>query len=460
MPRKLTIEQYKQHCAILNLNSNLPITSQQIAQSYRSLAYTWHPDRNKGNREAVQRFAQINNARDELTDHILFFGNTLSSAIYKSDQQPSQNLKRLMGNSQDTEFISVPDAINNVINLTPHVSPIQKKLLSTIVDVINRFDINNFSDWKARINDAKDFIKNAIDRDMKIVDKGKTFTELLIVHFDRIIKYFDDLKLVLDEYKQSNNSEQKDIRQFDFHEGLSLIQSELTKAKQLSIANQNKAPTEYEPLPDSELPRLTYINDASEVKPTLSRGIEKQERIELAAPQIEISLEHYQTLKNEVQQKLRYNPLVIISANNPGPYIDLQRALLNLHTNNITSDALNHLIDEMKTAYRDLINPDCKNQIYLANALIPLVDFLFKAFPSEFKRRQLANQFNQLHTIISAPPQITLNSPPPAAKTNISSCFAKLFCCFFNNNEDESDSRSVNDISAENEPLLRRSLSH
>ncbi len=41
-------------------------TFKQIKRAYRRLAFQWHPDRNPNNQEVAERFAEINNAYEQL----------------------------------------------------------------------------------------------------------------------------------------------------------------------------------------------------------------------------------------------------------------------------------------------------------------------------------------------------------------------------------------------------------
>ncbi|NIS68459.1 MAG: DnaJ domain-containing protein, partial [Proteobacteria bacterium] len=50
------------------LGVNRKATVEEIKKAYRKLALKYHPDRNKGNKEAEERFKEINEAYAVLSD--------------------------------------------------------------------------------------------------------------------------------------------------------------------------------------------------------------------------------------------------------------------------------------------------------------------------------------------------------------------------------------------------------
>jgi len=58
--------EYKDYYKILGVSRNA--TDQEIKQAYRKLAMKYHPDRNPGNKEAEDKFKEINEANEVLSD--------------------------------------------------------------------------------------------------------------------------------------------------------------------------------------------------------------------------------------------------------------------------------------------------------------------------------------------------------------------------------------------------------
>ncbi len=58
--------EYKDYYKILGVGRNA--TDQEIKLAYRKLAMKYHPDRNPGNKEAEDKFKEINEANEVLSD--------------------------------------------------------------------------------------------------------------------------------------------------------------------------------------------------------------------------------------------------------------------------------------------------------------------------------------------------------------------------------------------------------
>ena len=58
--------QFKDYYKILEVDKNA--TAEQIKKAYRRLAMTYHPDRNPGDASAEEKFKEINEAYDVLSD--------------------------------------------------------------------------------------------------------------------------------------------------------------------------------------------------------------------------------------------------------------------------------------------------------------------------------------------------------------------------------------------------------
>lgn len=56
----------KKYYEILEINENA--TQEEIKKAYRKLSLKWHPDKNPGNREAEEKFKEINRAYQILSD--------------------------------------------------------------------------------------------------------------------------------------------------------------------------------------------------------------------------------------------------------------------------------------------------------------------------------------------------------------------------------------------------------
>lgn len=479
MPTQLTRKKYIQYCELFELNYHSPITAHLIHKPYVKLTLKYHPDKNRGDKKAEELFKFISVAKAELTDHILFYGNTLTSAIYDnpSDQKPNQNEKLLTGHILISASISVPDALEKIINVAPYLSHIQKNLLEAIVKVINEFNISNFKHWIERINDCRSFIKNAIDGNDEI-------TTSLLYYYDRIVKYFNELKLILDEYDQIEESEKKYITSYKFNDGLDYIKNKLNITKQIIIENQETALlTDKSRLP---LVRLgnhekSYNKRNEDDDDNLAYKTNEQNSSNVTPPKnipnIEISLQQFANIKGKLQNALRRNP-IILSNNEPGLYFGLLRDLFNLSSDTIScsSDTLDIFIADTEKAYQDLTQPNCDHKENLKNALIPILNFLFKAFPTEFKNRKLALKFEKLlppngqlkteaSLAISLEPIFRRATPPLESSStqsesrfwsNFADAFCGLFSCSSQRKNNQASDQQINSHDEENEPLISR----
>src|SRR5688572_6359755 len=58
--------EYKDYYKILGVDKKAP--QEEIKKAYRKLAVKYHPDKNVGNKEAEEKFKQINEANEVLSD--------------------------------------------------------------------------------------------------------------------------------------------------------------------------------------------------------------------------------------------------------------------------------------------------------------------------------------------------------------------------------------------------------
>ncbi len=100
--------QFKDYYKILEVDKNA--TAEQIKKSYRRLAMTYHPDRNPGNKDAEEKFKEISEAYNVLSDaekrkefDSFFEGKKQTDDFYKKNQA-SQNTKTQSDDSFFSNF--------------------------------------------------------------------------------------------------------------------------------------------------------------------------------------------------------------------------------------------------------------------------------------------------------------------------------------------------------------------
>ena len=98
---------YKNYYKILGLNTT-KVTDDQIKSAYRKLAKKYHPDRNQGNKEAAEKFKDVNEAYQTLTDENLRRKYNRVHFVYAiKDGNYLNALKDKIDRSGSNEFIEM-----------------------------------------------------------------------------------------------------------------------------------------------------------------------------------------------------------------------------------------------------------------------------------------------------------------------------------------------------------------
>ncbi len=69
-PPKTQRYEQKMQTAIAFMDLDLPLTAESVKKQYKKLAKQYHPDTNKGDKEAEKRFKQLNDAYHYILEHI------------------------------------------------------------------------------------------------------------------------------------------------------------------------------------------------------------------------------------------------------------------------------------------------------------------------------------------------------------------------------------------------------
>lgn len=78
------------------LNVKITATADEIKKSYKKLAKQYHPDQNKGDKKAAEKFAEINNAYTVLSDEEerKKYDDKLGRGSYSKDSFKRDNTKK------------------------------------------------------------------------------------------------------------------------------------------------------------------------------------------------------------------------------------------------------------------------------------------------------------------------------------------------------------------------------
>jgi molecular chaperone DnaJ len=123
---------------VLGIDRNA--TSDDVKKAYHKLAMKWHPDKNAGNKEAENKFKEINEAYNTLSDDVKrqqydMFGNTR-----QNHQQPQHHQQRRAHFPGDDIFSQMfSQAFNRTYQFNEHQvgEDIQIQLTVTLEDVLN-----------------------------------------------------------------------------------------------------------------------------------------------------------------------------------------------------------------------------------------------------------------------------------------------------------------------------------
>jgi len=114
---------------ILNLTKDASF--EEVKAAYRRLARQFHPDVNAGDRNATERFIQVNQAYKQLTAHMVDSpaGSTGFAAATPANGQTTNQSKSTSGTGKKVTFtVKQPASPQARVQFNPDLSPLERQL--------------------------------------------------------------------------------------------------------------------------------------------------------------------------------------------------------------------------------------------------------------------------------------------------------------------------------------------